>query len=250
MLRLRTTSVAIRLNDHNLVKAGHPEALREQQVRNPPTVKMRVEIKSAANFLTNLLRVKCGNNMQNLNIHQLEQFCNKLEDMLCHHYQKHWFPEKPCKGSGYRCIRINHKMDPIILKAGSECGFDEESLRQLFPDELTMWIDPREVSYRIGENGSICVLFDGATATCQLSNGSSWDRTPPRTVTITVNRNNNSNNSMMEDDCCSPMSMSPPSPVYNRVPSCKESMRSSGNWDSLIMDPRNMNYELSTFVSS
>ncbi|XP_054717772.1 protein BTG2-like [Uloborus diversus] len=212
---------------------------------------MRVEIKSAANFLTNLLRVKKGDTVQNMNIHQLEQFCSKLEDMLCHHYQQHWFPEKPFKGSGYRCIRINHKMDPIISKAGLECGFDEEKLRQLFPDELTLWIDPKEVSYRIGENGSICVLFDERTVkkTCQVSN--SWDRSPTRTVTITVNRNDNSDNSMSEDDCGSPMSMSPPSPVFDRMPSCKESMRGTGsNWDSFIMDPRNINYELSTYVSS
>ncbi|KFM70485.1 Protein BTG2, partial [Stegodyphus mimosarum] len=212
---------------------------------------MRVEIKSAANFLTNLLRVKSGNKVQNMNIQQLELFCSKLEDMLCNHYQQHWFPENPFKGSGYRCIRINHKMDPIISKAGSECGFDEESLRQLFPDELTLWIDPREVSYRIGENGSICVLFDGATATCQLS-PNTWDRTPPRSVTITVNRNkNNNSNNSVEDDCCSPMSVSPPSPVFDRMPSCKESMRgATSTWDSFIMDPRNMNYELSTYVSS
>lgn len=209
---------------------------------------MRIEIKSAANFLTNLLRVKCGNSVQSMTIQQLEQFCSKLEDMLCVHYQKHWFPEKPCKGSGYRCIRINHKMDPIISRAGSECGFDEASLRQLFPDELTMWIDPREVSYRIGENGSICVLFEGAatTTTCH-SNG--WERTPPRSVTITVNRNSNNKG----DDSCggSPMSMSPPSPVFDRMPSCKDSMRGGrNNWDSLIMDPRKMNYELATYVSS
>jgi BTG family len=31
----------------------------------------------------------------------------------------------------------------------------------LLPAELTLWIDPYTVSYRIGENGSISVLYDG-----------------------------------------------------------------------------------------
>ena len=34
------------------------------------------------------------------------------------------------------------------------------TIHQTFPSELTMWIDPLEVSYRIGENGSICILYE------------------------------------------------------------------------------------------
>lgn len=83
---------------------------------------------------------------------------------LAEHYKHHWFPEKPFKGSGYRCIRINHKMDPIISKAASQIGLSLPQLYQLLPSELTLWVDPYEVSYRIGEDGSICVLYD-ATAT-------------------------------------------------------------------------------------
>uniref|UniRef100_A0A8C2JVB9 Anti-proliferative protein domain-containing protein n=1 Tax=Cyprinus carpio TaxID=7962 RepID=A0A8C2JVB9_CYPCA len=73
------------------------------------------------------------------------------------HYQHHWFPNAPCRGSGYRCIRINHKMDPLIGKAACTIGLTKEQLFSLLPSELTMWIDPYEVSYRIGEDGSICV---------------------------------------------------------------------------------------------
>lgn len=83
---------------------------------------------------------------------------------LTEHYKHHWFPEKPFKGSGYRCIRINHKMDPIISKAASHIGLSLSQLYQLLPSELTLWVDPYEVSYRIGEDGSICVLYE-ATAT-------------------------------------------------------------------------------------
>lgn len=78
------------------------------------------------------------------------------------HYEHHWFPEKPSKGSGYRCIRINHKMDPIISKVASQIGLSQPQLHQLLPSELTLWVDPYEVSYRIGENGSICILYEKA----------------------------------------------------------------------------------------
>ncbi|XP_009082760.1 PREDICTED: protein BTG2-like, partial [Acanthisitta chloris] len=81
---------------------------------------------------------------------------------LAEHYKHHWFPEKPFKGSGYRCIRINHKMDPIISKAASQIGLSLPQLYQLLPSELTLWVDPYEVSYRIGEDGSICVLYEAS----------------------------------------------------------------------------------------
>lgn len=93
---------------------------------------------------------------------QLERFKDAIEAHLEDHYQDHWFPTQPNKGSAYRCIRINQKMDPIIAKAGLKCGLDQKALRTIFPGELTLWIDPKEVSYRIGENGSICVLYEGA----------------------------------------------------------------------------------------
>nr|XP_013802489.1 PREDICTED: protein BTG1 [Apteryx mantelli mantelli] len=80
------------------------------------------------------------------------------------HYKHHWFPEKPCKGSGYRCIRINHKMDPLIGQAAQRIGLSSQELFQLLPSELTLWVDPYEVSYRIGEDGSICVLYEAAPA--------------------------------------------------------------------------------------
>jgi len=51
-------------------------------------------------------------------------------------------------------------MDPVIAQAGEACGINPDVIHATFPSELTMWIDPLEVSYRIGENGSICVLYE------------------------------------------------------------------------------------------
>lgn len=120
---------------------------------------MRLEIVSAADFLVQLLRLQTA--ASQLSEGQLQMFKKSLTDLLGHRYRDHWFPDRPNRGSGYRCIRINGKIDPVIAQAGLSVGLVPTLLRSLFPKELTMWIDPAEVSYRIGENGSICVLFEG-----------------------------------------------------------------------------------------
>eukprot|EP00095_Tigriopus_kingsejongensis_P009875 snap_masked-scaffold1763_size28780-processed-gene-0.1 protein:Tk09875 transcript:snap_masked-scaffold1763_size28780-processed-gene-0.1-mRNA-1 annotation:"protein btg1" len=117
---------------------------------------MKLELQSAANFLIHLIRL----GRRNINEAQLEKFRLALVEVLRRRYRDHWFPEKPFKGSGYRCIRINGKMDPVIAQAGESCGLHATLVLATFPSELTMWIDPLEVSYRIGENGSICVLYE------------------------------------------------------------------------------------------
>ncbi|KAK1340849.1 hypothetical protein QTO34_017244 [Cnephaeus nilssonii] len=92
------------------------------------------------------------------------RICHRDNYALPKHYKHHWFPEKPCKGSGYRCIRINHKMDPLIGQAAQRIGLSSQELFRLLPSELTLWVDPYEVSYRIGEDGSICVLYEASPA--------------------------------------------------------------------------------------
>ncbi|XP_075039130.1 protein BTG1-like [Mixophyes fleayi] len=120
---------------------------------------MKTEISTAAAFITKLL--KTSGVIEEL---QLQQFCQSLQESMKDHYKHHWFPQIPCKGSGYRCLRINHKMDPLIGRAAGHIGLSHQRLFQLLPSELTLWVDPFEVSYRIGEDGSICVLYEGPPA--------------------------------------------------------------------------------------
>ena len=115
---------------------------------------MKLEICSASNFLAHIIRLS----KQNVSERQIRKFQDSLIKLLRHRYQNHWIPEKPCKGWSYRCIRINDKMDPIIAQAGEKCGLSLHLLHQIFPSNLTMWIDPREVSYRI-DNGYIYILY-------------------------------------------------------------------------------------------
>lgn len=95
-----------------------------------------------------------------LNDDQLTRFRSIVIECLTNYYANHWFPEHPVKGSGYRCIRMNGKVDPILARAGHVMGLAAKLLHSMFPAEFTMWVDPHEVSYRIGENGSICVLYE------------------------------------------------------------------------------------------
>lgn len=117
---------------------------------------MKLELLSASNFLVHLIRLaKC-----NVGETQLQKFRDSLIEFLKRRYRDHWFPQKPLKGSGYRCIRINGKMDPVIGQAGEACGLTSAFLCSTLPSELIIWIDPLEVSYRIGESGSVCVLYE------------------------------------------------------------------------------------------
>ncbi|XP_030632751.1 protein BTG2 [Chanos chanos] len=130
------------------------------------------EVTAAVNFLSRLLKTRGF-----LSEQQLQVFRDCLKQALSEHYKHHWFPDRPQKGSGYRCIRINHEMDPIIGKAACRIGLSSEQLFALLPRELTLWVDPYEVSYRIGEDGSICVLYE-AEAPVQNSTSNNRDGSP------------------------------------------------------------------------
>ncbi|EGW01016.1 protein BTG1 [Cricetulus griseus] len=124
------------------------------------------EICAAAKFISKFLGIKGLRSEQ-----QLQTFSQSLQELLAEHYKHHWFPEKPFKGSGYRCIRINHKMDPLIGRAAQQIGLSSQELFKLLPSELTLWVDPYEVSYRIGEDGSICVLYEALPAADSSQSG-------------------------------------------------------------------------------
>jgi len=115
---------------------------------------MQKEIDSAVQFICGLLRAR------SLSLDLVETFRTVLCEVLYGRYRDHWFPDKPCKGSAYRLMRINDRnLDPLILKAGVDSGLTTAQLLQLLPNQLTVWVDPEEVAYRIGEDGSIGVLY-------------------------------------------------------------------------------------------
>lgn len=116
---------------------------------------MKSEVSTACRFLFLMLR-----SSNRISEPKLKKFTSKIEELLCERYKTHWHPQNPLLGSGFRCIRINNSaMDPIVLNAALLTGLSNTELSGL-PEELTLWIDPNEVCFRIGENGSICDISE------------------------------------------------------------------------------------------
>ncbi|XP_006002019.1 protein Tob2 [Latimeria chalumnae] len=113
---------------------------------------MHLEIKVALNFIISYLYNKLPRRRADL-------FREELERLLKQKYEGHWYPEKPLKGSGYRCVHIGQKVDPIVELAAQRSGLDIEEVRSNVPEELSIWIDPFDVSYQIGEKGAVKVLY-------------------------------------------------------------------------------------------
>nr|XP_057905956.1 protein Tob1-like [Doryrhamphus excisus] len=131
---------------------------------------MQLEIQVALNFIISYLYNKLPRRRVNI-------FGEELERQLKQKYEGHWYPDKPYKGSGFRCIHVGEKVDPVVEKAAKESGLDIDDVRNNLPQDLSVWIDPYEVSYQIGEKGPVKVLYvDDSNDTAASSGGLDLDK--------------------------------------------------------------------------
>ncbi|XP_056399596.1 protein BTG3-like [Hyla sarda] len=110
---------------------------------------MHEEVKLGASYIVRLL-----NRHQKLDSLQVERFTTTLTSILCDKFEGHWYPDSPQKGQAYRCIRIEHNtvLDDSVLRACMQSGLRCSQLA--FPKNMSIWIDPQEVSCRLGESCS------------------------------------------------------------------------------------------------
>ncbi|XP_056883854.1 protein BTG3-like [Takifugu flavidus] len=108
---------------------------------------MKKEIAAAVCCLKALLAPRAR-----LDPEKTDLFLERLSVALMEKFSGHWFPENPSRGQAYRCIRINEvqQWDPEVLRACRESRIQMSQLE--LPVNLTLWVDPGEVCYRIGEN--------------------------------------------------------------------------------------------------
>lgn len=140
---------------------------------------MKEEVHCACEFLSRMLETR------NLPVQFIKLFKKRLEELLLVRFENHWDTSNPSKGSAYRCIRINGRLDPVIRDAAKVTGLTDIST--YLPAEFTMWIDPREVSYRFGEEGSICncsldSMLENASAPPEWQSSSSSTNSYPSPV--------------------------------------------------------------------
>lgn len=105
---------------------------------------MDLEVQFAVNFLIGYL-------VNKLPRRRVQLFHEELVKRLTKKFEGHWYPEKPCKGSGYRCLLITDSLDPVLSSAAKESGLNVKDVKANLPEKLCLWIDPQEVSFRIGE---------------------------------------------------------------------------------------------------
>uniref|UniRef100_A0AAY4BCA1 Anti-proliferative protein domain-containing protein n=1 Tax=Denticeps clupeoides TaxID=299321 RepID=A0AAY4BCA1_9TELE len=113
---------------------------------------MHLEVKVALNFIVSYLYNKLPRRRADL-------FGEELEQILMSRFEGHWYPESPLRGSAFRCLHLGSLKDPVVELAAKRSGLDTEEVRANVPAELSIWIDPYEVSYQIGEKGAVKVLY-------------------------------------------------------------------------------------------
>ena len=116
---------------------------------------MHLEIQVALNFVISYMYNKLPRRRVNI-------FGEELEKALKEKFEGHWYPNKPMKGSAYRCLKTGDPIDPVLEKAAQEAGMEIREIKENLPEDLAVWVDPGEVSYRIGEKGHINILYSEA----------------------------------------------------------------------------------------
>lgn len=64
------------------------------------------------------------------------------------------------QGSAFRCLKTGDPIDAVLDRAARESGVPITDILENLPAELAVWVDPGEVSYRIGEKGAVKVSAD------------------------------------------------------------------------------------------
>ena len=113
---------------------------------------MKKEITRAADFISSHLTSYTTE-------HQLNEFRYTLSTQMAMKFESHWAPDAPSKGNAYRSISIqNGKADQILVSSLEQAGLMH--LSSCFPENLCLWTDPGNCSYKIGDYGYVTTIYE------------------------------------------------------------------------------------------
>jgi len=120
---------------------------------------MKTEISHAVTFLVETLKDKLPKTPDFEE--KLYTMRTRLTNLLAERFENHWYADKPLKGSAYRCINISveeNSFDDTLRTAAIDSGLTEDVVRGVFDNGLALWIDPDDVSGRLGK-GAIFPIY-------------------------------------------------------------------------------------------
>lgn len=98
-------------------------------------IRMHIEVQVALNFVISYLYNKLPRRRVNI-------FGEELEKALKDKFRGHWYPERPCRGSAFRCLKTGGPLDPVLERAARESGIPVQDVLEHLPRELAVWVDP------------------------------------------------------------------------------------------------------------
>ncbi|XP_049784063.1 uncharacterized protein DDB_G0271670-like [Schistocerca cancellata] len=119
------------------------------------------EVHVAINFVTSFMNKVVPQG-------RVKIFGEALARALMNKYEGHWFPESPLKGSAYRCFEFGAYIEPELKFAARQAGLRCRDVLICVPSEMSIWVDPGTVSYRIGIEGPVKPVLNesGCVVTC------------------------------------------------------------------------------------
>ncbi|KAF8950237.1 Protein Tob2 [Entomortierella lignicola] len=143
---------------------------------------MLLEISCASDFLCRFLSASTSCTPQ-----IIDDFKKETAALMQAKYTNHWDPQRPHYGNGYRAITsFGGKVDPLLCEAAQKSSLPVETLHQLIPNDLVLWVEPFNVSYRVGDHGTINTVYDGSRGKVSMKSENSpiQQKMPSRAVRL------------------------------------------------------------------
>ncbi|KAJ1905422.1 hypothetical protein LPJ81_001937 [Coemansia sp. IMI 209127] len=83
-----------------------------------------------------------------------------LIDVLSEKYKGHWDLEQTAAGSGYRSLCNWRSLDGALVEAATRANVSIELLERLMPRDIILWCDPHNVTYRVGDHGTVYTIYE------------------------------------------------------------------------------------------